>query len=129
MAIKTGGDPVEFTGPALVIEDDALIALELCDLLKKMGFGPVDIARTLEESLARVDGATYAVAVIDIKLDMGDALEAARRLALKGAPFLFASGYDLQLPADLSGAHFLPKPFSEAAFADAIRVALAGRSP
>jgi CheY-like chemotaxis protein len=128
MAIEIGPDSAEFTGPALVIEDDALIAMELSDLLEKMGFGPVHVARTREESLARVDATIYAVAVVDIKLDSGDALDAARRLILKGAPFLFASGYDLQLPDDLSGAHFLAKPFSEASFADAIRVALATRS-
>ena len=125
MAVEIGPDSAEVAGPALVIEDDALIALELRDLLNKLGFNTVDVARTIEDALARIDATTYVFAVVDIKLDCGDALEAARRLALKGTPFLFASGYDRPLPADLSGAHFLAKPFSEASFADAIRMALA----
>lgn len=126
MAVGTGAK--EFGGAALIVEDDALIALELSDMVAEMGFGPVYVARTSCEAMARTAAQTYAIAVIDIKLGVDEAFVVARRLKLNGSPFVFASGYTACLPADLQAAPFVPKPFTEGTLTDAIRVAVSAHS-
>lgn len=121
-------DAKEFAGAALVVEDDALIALELSDMLAHMGFDPVDVAHASDQAMALLSRVAYAIAILDIKLEIGDGLDIARRMKLNGAPqFVFASGYGVKLPADLSAVPFVHKPFNEAALREAIRLAISGR--
>jgi two-component SAPR family response regulator len=106
----------EFAGAALVIEDDALIALDLSDMLAAMGFGPVDIAHESTDAMTRISASAYAITIVDVKLEGGD-----------GSHFIFASGYSAKLPADLASAPFVPKPFNEARLTEQIRSAVSGR--
>jgi DNA-binding response OmpR family regulator len=112
-------------GPALVIEDDALIALAVSDMLEQLGFGPIETARTVSDAMHLIGAATYAIAVVDIRLEGGDTFDVARRLKFSATPFVFASGYSVRVPADLAGVPFAAKPFNDATLADAIRIALA----
>jgi DNA-binding response OmpR family regulator len=114
----------EFGGPALVIEDDALIALELTDMLGQMGFGPVQVAHAAEEALRLMNDNAFAIAIVDIKLADGDSFDVARKLKLSGAPLVFASGYSVKLPNDLGNLPFVAKPFNDATIAEAVHAAI-----
>lgn len=103
---------------ALLVEDEALVAMFAEEVLSGLGFEPTT-ARTGAE--ARVHWAQFTpdLAVIDVGLpDMrGDVLAHELRAKLPGLPILMASGYDV---ADLREAFkgddrtgFLPKPYTE----------------
>lgn len=70
---------------------------------------------------------TFAIAVVDIRLEGDDTFDVARRLKQSGAPFVFASGYSVRLPTDLAGVPFATKPFNEATLSEAIRAAFSSR--
>lgn len=105
---------MSFSGPALIIEDDALIALSLQDMLEEIGFAPIDIAHTVEAAEQRAAG-RYAFAVVDIKLTDGKSLAAAEKLRANGTPFVFTTGYaePARLPANFADVPYLTKPFEE----------------
>lgn len=117
----------QFAGAALVVEDDALIALELSEMLEEMGFSPVDVAYAQSEAMSRAAATRYAIALVDIKLGVGEGFDVARQLRLAGSPVIFASGYSFRLPVDLAGAPFVSKPFSAAALTEAVGAAVSGR--
>jgi DNA-binding response OmpR family regulator len=116
----------EFSGPALVIEDDALIALAVADMLEQLGFGPIETARTSDDAMRLIAG-NFAIAIVDIRLEGSDTFDVARKLKFNATPFVFASGYSVRLPADLAGVPFAAKPFNEATLAEAIRGAFSSR--
>lgn len=103
-----------FSGPALIIEDDALIALSLQDMLEEIGFTSIDIAHTVEAAEQRAEK-RYTFAVVDIKLTDGESLVAAAKLRANGTPFVFTTGYaePTRLPADFADVPYLTKPFEE----------------
>jgi DNA-binding response OmpR family regulator len=108
------GEARTFSGAALVIEDDALIALSLQDMLEEIGFFPVHIAHTVEDA-EKCAGTRYAFAVVDIKIIDGESLKAASRLRANGTPFVFTSGYaeSTHLPTTFADVPYLTKPFEE----------------
>ena len=103
---------------ALLVEDEALVAMFAEDVLSGLGFEPTT-ARTGAEAREHWGTFTPDLAVIDVGLpDMrGDALARELRAKQPGVPILMASGYDV---ADLREAFkgddhtgFLPKPYTE----------------
>jgi DNA-binding response OmpR family regulator len=101
----------------LVVEDEAMIAMMLEDDLVEAGatvLGPVATVaaaiRLIEEAIA--DGGLHA-AVLDLNLGGERAKPVADRLASRGVPFLFATGYGVGCD---TGGHdskpMLHKPFS-----------------
>ena len=92
-------------GPlVLVVEDEALIAMELERLL-----GP---AATVDGALRLLDGATPDVALLDVNLRGEMVTPVAEVLRTRGVPFVLASAYDrAQLTAEvLIGAPIVGKP-------------------
>jgi DNA-binding response OmpR family regulator len=83
----------------LVVEDEALIAMMLEDVLREAG-AEVLTAATLGEALRLVEAAAaghgggLGAAVLDIDLAGERVLPVADALARLGVPFLFATGYD-----------------------------------
>ncbi len=103
---------------ALLVEDEALVAMFAEEVLSSLGFEPT-IARNGAE--ARDHWARFEpdLAVIDVGLPdvRGDALARELRAQRPNLPILMASGYDV---ADLRNAFkgddrtgFLPKPYTE----------------
>lgn len=105
---------------ALLVEDEALVAMVAEDNLRFLGFEPV-CASSAGEALARFeqDGAGLALAVIDVGLpDMrGDALATDVRRRYPTVKVVVASGYDpVQLQRqfqDDDGVAVVSKPYSE----------------
>lgn len=105
---------------ALLVEDEALVAMVAEDNLRFLGFEPV-CASNAKEALAHFEqeGSDLALAVIDVGLpDMrGDALASDMRERFPEVKVVVASGYDpivlqKQFEAD-EGVAVVSKPYSE----------------
>lgn len=97
----------------LVVEDEFFQAKDLAQALANAGarlVGPFPSLKTAVEALE--DEPSVDVAVLDINLRGRAVYEVADLLAERGIPFLFATGYDVDLvPAKHQGRPFLTKPF------------------
>ncbi|HEY3813641.1 MAG TPA: response regulator [Caulobacteraceae bacterium] len=103
---------------ALLVEDEALVAMFAEEVLSGLGFEPT-IARNGAEARDHWSRFTPDLAIIDVGLPdvRGDALARELRARLPALPILMASGYDV---ADLRETFkgdactgFLPKPYTE----------------
>ena len=95
----------------LVVEDDALIALEVAEILRDAGFEVLGPASSVAQSLALLSGGACDAAVLDINLGSETAEPIAELLTDAGIPFLTLSSYGLaQRPATFAGAPHLDKP-------------------
>jgi len=79
----------------LVVEDEAMIAMMLEDMLGGLGCVVVDVAGTVSKGLdlagnlsLRFDGA-----ILDVNLAGEQVYPVAERLAARGVPFIFCTGY------------------------------------
>ncbi|NWG45912.1 MAG: response regulator [Alphaproteobacteria bacterium] len=78
----------------LLVEDSAIIALDLQDTLQSAGAGEVVIVATPAQALGHLsEGAGFACAVLDLRLGRETSLPVAEALADRRIPFLFVSGY------------------------------------
>jgi DNA-binding response OmpR family regulator len=95
----------------LIVEDEFLIALEIEITLEEVGAKPV-LAGSIAQAEAALEGKIDA-AVLDVRLPDGDSVPIARRLAERGAPFLFQSAHfgALDLPPGID-APLLTKPIA-----------------
>ncbi|MCT8267951.1 response regulator [Afifella sp. JA880] len=78
----------------LLVEDEALVAMDLAYELEKAG-AAVTFASTLAEALAIANSndPPHSAAVLDINLRGEEVYPAAERLAQTGVPFLFCTGH------------------------------------
>jgi len=89
----------------LVVEDDYLVAADMCAALKRQGasiLGPVGSLRGGRELLRR---RRPDCALLDLNLNGQLAFELAEEFQRAGVPTIFTTGYD---------AAFFPEPFKEA---------------
>ena len=105
----------------MVVEDEALIALMLEDLLADMGYDAHGPAPSVEAALGLVEAGGIDGAILDIDLNGQSSQPVADRLAQLGLPFLFTSGHS-ERPPGLSAAPLLQKPYSS----EQIRLVLDG---
>jgi len=114
----------------LIVEDAVLLALELEAGLTAAGAQVVGVASDLDEA-RRLASLNFDVAVLDANLNGQSVTPIAHGLALRGTPFIFATGYR-DLGADTEGfdAPVVLKPYNVRQIAAALRVALGdcGRS-
>jgi DNA-binding response OmpR family regulator len=96
----------------LVVEDEALIAMMLEDLLRQSGAIVLGPAGTAEQALALVEQNSLDCAVLDYKLVDGSSLRVADALVKLEVPFVFASGCD----ASVIASRYPDAPFLEKAF-------------
>jgi hypothetical protein len=78
----------------LIVEDEALIAASICDMLEEMGFSVTGIAASGLEALGLVAEQKPRLALIDIRLAGSiDGIELASQLRSEhGIPAIFLSG-------------------------------------
>jgi PAS domain S-box-containing protein len=95
----------------LVVEDEAIVALEIEQNLEDAGFEVVGPAARVAEALALLTEYGCDAAVLDINLGAETSEPIARLLSDKGTPFVTVSGYSQdQRPSGFSGGAFLTKP-------------------
>ena len=73
-----------------VLEDEPLIALDICEALK--GGGSVFVANCLGDALALADHPDLSAAILDFGLSDGDAGPVCERLKRRDIPFVLYSG-------------------------------------
>jgi CheY-like chemotaxis protein len=96
----------------LIVEDEIVVALFLEDLLAEFGYEVAGVAARLEEAMARAEAPDFAVAVLDVHLNGRDVFPLADRLAERGLPFIFATGYGARgIPERHASRPVLQKPF------------------
>ena len=81
----------------LIVEDDALIALGMTDVLSFAGFEIVGPVSRISEALRLAEAARPSVAVVDVSLaGRRDGIEGANLLKEKGAKVVFVSALPSQ---------------------------------
>jgi DNA-binding NarL/FixJ family response regulator len=99
----------------LVVEDEALIRLELEDMLADLGCEIAGSAGNLDAALTLADQVTCDLAILDINLANRPVKPVADRLEARGIPFLFTTGYpDHGHRVAHSRAPLLEKPYTRA---------------
>jgi DNA-binding response OmpR family regulator len=106
----------------LVVEDEALVAWLLRDVLEDHGYEVVGLASTQDAALELARRDRPEVAVVDVKLKQGDGISAAREMVREGVGVLFLTGHGSRLVAEsgLTGG-VVEKPFRPECVARAVR--------
>jgi DNA-binding NtrC family response regulator len=113
----------------LVVEDDAIIAMDFEDTILGFGVKTVRIAANVTRALAMIDERVPDFALLDIGLVREKSFAIAERLDALGIPFAFVSGYgaDAAFPAAFAEKPRLPKPCTSDALEALLRDAMVGR--
>lgn len=77
----------------LLVEDEAIIALMVADLLADLGCDVVGPANSVAEALRFAQTETLAGAVLDVNVGNASVYPVADLLAVRRIPFMFVSGY------------------------------------
>jgi DNA-binding NtrC family response regulator len=114
----------------LVVEDDAIIAMDLEDTILSFGVKTVRIAANVSRALAHIAERAPDFVLLDIGLVQEKSFAVAERLEALGIPFAFISGYgaDAVLPAAFVQKPRLPKPCTTDALEAVLKGALVGRA-
>jgi two-component sensor histidine kinase/CheY-like chemotaxis protein len=108
-----GGQSIARGGRILVVEDEALVALEIASILSSAGFDVIGPAGSVAQALTILDASMCDAVVLDVNLGRETAEPIAVRLLSCGTPFVVVSGYARnQQPAAFTDAVLLNKPVS-----------------
>ena len=109
----------------LVVEDEAILCMQLEDMLSDLGCTLVGPAMHLDQALALAAASELDIAILDVNLNGARSDAVADRLAGRGLPFVFATGYGASgSDSAYPGAPVLKKPFSLGEFSAAMKAAL-----
>jgi len=111
----------------LVVEDESLVALDIENMLEEMGCRVVASVPRLVKALDLAARLDFDLAVLDINLAGEVVYPLAFRLAERGIPFLFSTGYSTStLPPELRDRPILKKPVMAANLKRAVAMARTG---
>lgn len=98
----------------LVVEDEALTAMVLETCLRSMGCEVIGPAANVNGALKLADETALDGALLDVNLGGQPVYPVADRLAFRGVPFVFLTGYGAQaVPPAYGDRRVLQKPFSD----------------
>ena len=100
----------------LVVEDDALIAMELEERLAELGHTVLGPAPSIADAETAMAKARPDAALLDANLAGQSSVPLGLKLHELGVPLAFCTGYDRvkDAPAALASAPILTKPYSDA---------------
>lgn len=97
----------------LVVEDEALLAMMVEDVLDAAGWSVAAAAASVPDALRAVERGGFDIALLDINLAGHPVFPVADALLARGLPLVFASGYGAEgLREDLRHLPVIAKPFS-----------------
>jgi DNA-binding NtrC family response regulator len=98
----------------LLVEDDALLALDTADQLYELGATEVAMAESVQTALQIIRDRPIAIALLDVGLQNENSNVVADALHTRKIRFGFATGYSEldQLPSHLRNIPVIRKPFS-----------------
>lgn len=115
-------------GKVLVLEDEALVALDLQRVLRDAGFRTVGPATTLADIQRLIERGAIDCTILDLDVDRRAPLPIADLLAFADVPFVFlAAGSRMVVPTRHRHRPIVRKPFSRDALLSAVEQAMAGR--
>ena len=111
----------------LILEDEALIAINLQDELQDSGYAVAGPFTTCSAALEWLGTATPAMAILDATLNDGSCSNVAAELSRRKVPFLIYSGHqeNQHLLAELQHATWIEKPAPATALVQACEQLLA----
>jgi CheY-like chemotaxis protein len=106
-----------------VVEDEALLQMQLEIFLEEAGHLLVGSATALAEAIAHAEAAMPDLALVDIHLADGPTgVAVGRALADRGIPVVFMTANARRIPDDFSGAiGIISKPYTQAGVIEALR--------
>jgi DNA-binding response OmpR family regulator len=114
----------------LIVEDEALLAETLCDLIEDAGCEPVGPSATVALALSLIERTRIDVALVDIRLMSETSFPVAYALRQRDIPLIFLTSYQRHdLPADLGDAILVEKPFSPPLLIGTMRRLISSSSP
>jgi DNA-binding response OmpR family regulator len=112
----------------LIVEDDALIAMELEERLQELGYEVLGPAATLEGAERAIAEARPDAALLDANLAGVSSVPIGIKLAGMGVPLAFCTGYDQikGAPPELAKAPILTKPIGDADLVAVLKALIGG---
>ena len=111
----------------LVVEDEALVALQLEDMLTESGCKIVGPASRVHQALELLEGQQVDAAILDLNIAGELVYPVADALAKQGLPYIFATAYEASsLEAPYQSRLVLQKPFSRRQLLQAMQEAFQG---
>ena len=103
----------------LMVEDEMVLALLLCDVFRAAGFDVVPVGRMPDAERAAMQA--FDAAVLDINIGGQLVYPVAHILRGRGVPFLFASAYGaMGLPEEFRDVRVMQKPYAPDLLVDAV---------
>ena len=130
-AVAFVSGPGEPGGPVrlLLVEDEALIALMLEDMVEGMGCAVTGLAPRVALGVAMAETGHFDMAILDVNVAGENVEPVAERLAARGVPFIFATGYGLAgIAPDFARTPTLAKPYSPQDLEATLASVVEGRS-
>jgi CheY-like chemotaxis protein len=112
----------------LVVEDEALIAMDLQALLEEAGYRVLGPANSSDAALALLDTGNPDVALLDVNLGRSDVFAVANILAERKTQLIFLTGHTAQkLPQAHRHRPLVTKPYLPHVLLQAVQSALSQR--
>lgn len=108
----------------LVVEDEALIAVMVEDMLSDMGSEVVGPAATIEEALSLARSEPLDGAVLDVNVRGQRIDPVAEALVARGVPMLFATGYGEVRLKGSAAPTVIDKPYTQDKLARGLQAAM-----
>ncbi|MCB8822857.1 response regulator [Microvirga rosea] len=106
----------------LIVEDEAVIAMLIEDMVCDLGGQVVGTATKFEQAMSLALQANFDLAILDVNVDGVAIYPIADILGDRGTPFVFMTGYDFSvIPERYQHNRVLSKPFTHQTFSDALR--------
>lgn len=116
-----GDDQKELAGVrVIVVEDEALLRLELSDILEECGAHVVGTAAHVGSALPLVEGCEFDIALLDVNLGGEEINPVVAAVERRGAPFLFLTGYGSTALRGLPPVLVVEKPYDRRRLVEAI---------
>jgi len=114
----------------LVVEDDALLLLDLEEVLRAAGAQSVHTCSTIEDAIRCSDTERFDAAVIDVRIGSDSIAPIARQLVARGTPFVFYTGQPRndRIMAECLKCQILSKPAQSTVLVNALTGLMKDRS-
>jgi DNA-binding response OmpR family regulator len=114
----------------LVVEDEALIAMDLQWLLEEAGYRVLGPANSIAAAMALLDGDGPDVALLDVNLGRSDVFAVANELASRKTRVIFLTGHTAQkLPVAHRHRPLVAKPYLPHILLQAVALAVSQTEP
>lgn len=110
-----------------LVEDESIVAMMVEDMLADLGHTVAASAASLEDGMIHAISGEFDMALLDVNLNGRHSTPIAEVVAGRRLPFLLMTGYRLSLPALMTRAPVLHKPFTMAEMDAALRQLASGR--